>query len=97
MRVDPFDAALIARDAFVRAEDAFVRAEVERKGRSKSDFELVIALTAIEQGATLITNDAARKDGAIEGMVVEDWLTEIRRELRSRSRPLAGVVSWGSP
>ncbi|HEX3849890.1 MAG TPA: type II toxin-antitoxin system VapC family toxin, partial [Polyangiaceae bacterium] len=67
VRVLPFDVALAARYAAVRAE-------VERKGRSKTDFDLVIACTALEQGATLITNDAALKDGAIENLVVEDWL-----------------------
>jgi predicted nucleic acid-binding protein len=50
------------------------RAAVELRGRRKSDFDLVIACTAIEQGAVLVTNDAALKDGAIEGLVVEDWL-----------------------
>jgi predicted nucleic acid-binding protein len=53
---------------------AAVRADVERRGRRKSDFDLVIACTAMEHGAVLVTNDAALKDGAIEGLVVEDWL-----------------------
>lgn len=53
---------------------AAVRAAVERLGRRKSDFDLVIACTALEHGAVLVTNDAALKDGAIEGLVVEDWL-----------------------
>jgi tRNA(fMet)-specific endonuclease VapC len=67
VRVLPFDVAVAARYAAVRAE-------VERKGLAKTDFDLVIACTALEHGATLITNDAALKDGAIEGLVVEDWL-----------------------
>lgn len=67
VRVLPFDVAVAARYAAVRTE-------VERKGRSKTDFDLVIACTALEHGATLITNDAALKDGAIEGLVAEDWL-----------------------
>jgi tRNA(fMet)-specific endonuclease VapC len=66
VRLLPFDVAVAARYADVRAA-------VERKGRSKTDFDLVIACTALEHGATLITNDAALKDGAIEGLVVEDW------------------------
>lgn len=53
---------------------AVVRADVERRGRRKSDFDLIIACTALEQEATLITNDAALKDGAIESLAVEDWL-----------------------
>lgn len=34
---------------------AVVRADVERQGRRKSDFDLMIACTALEQGATLVT------------------------------------------
>jgi tRNA(fMet)-specific endonuclease VapC len=56
---------------------ALVRADVERRGRAKSDFDLMIACTALEQGATLVTNDAALNDGAIEGLVVEDWLSNL--------------------
>jgi predicted nucleic acid-binding protein len=55
---------------------AIVRAQVERIGRPKSDFDLVIACTTLEQQATLVTHDAALKDGTIEGLVVEDWLDE---------------------
>ena len=53
---------------------AVVRADVERRGRRKSDFDLMIACTALEHGATLVTNDAALKDGAIDGLPVEDWI-----------------------
>lgn len=53
---------------------AVVRAQVERVGRPKSDFDLVIACTALEQEATLVTHDAALKDGTIEGLLVEDWI-----------------------
>jgi predicted nucleic acid-binding protein len=47
---------------------------IERRGRRKSDFDLVIACPAIEHRAALVTNDAALKDGTIDGLVVEDWL-----------------------
>ena len=53
---------------------AAVRAAIESVGRPKSDFDLMIACTALEQNATLVTHDAALKDGAIAGLVVEDWL-----------------------
>jgi hypothetical protein len=33
-----------------------------------------MALQRTKHGATLITNDAALKDGAIDDLVVEDWL-----------------------
>jgi tRNA(fMet)-specific endonuclease VapC len=51
-----------------------VRAELAARGVAKSDFDLVIACTALEHGAALVTNDGALKDGAIVGLVVEDWL-----------------------
>ena len=55
---------------------AAVRASVERHGRRKSDVDLVIACTALEHEATLVTNDSSLKDRAIEGLVVEDWLDQ---------------------
>jgi tRNA(fMet)-specific endonuclease VapC len=56
-----------------------VRTALAAKGRPKDDFDLVIACTALEHGAILVTNDAALKDGQIEGLVVEDWLAESTR------------------
>lgn len=53
---------------------AAVRAEIESIGRPKSDFDLMIACTALEQNATLVTHDAGLKDGVIAGLIVEDWL-----------------------
>ena len=53
---------------------AVVRAEVEKRGRAKSDFDLIIACTSLEQDAVLVTHDAALKDAAIEGLAVQDWL-----------------------
>jgi tRNA(fMet)-specific endonuclease VapC len=50
------------------------RAQLERRGRTKSDFDLMIACTAIEHQATLVTHDAALKDGAIAELVIEDWV-----------------------
>jgi tRNA(fMet)-specific endonuclease VapC len=79
VRVLPFDVAVAARYAAVRAE-------MERKGRSKTDFDLVIACTVLEHGATLITNDAALTDGAIETLVVEDWLGATERDRTGTSR-----------
>lgn len=38
----------------------------------------MIACTAIEHEATLVTHDAALKDGAIGGLVVADWLDSAR-------------------
>jgi tRNA(fMet)-specific endonuclease VapC len=52
-----------------------VRADLAGRGLAKSDFDLLIACTALQHGATLVTNDAALKDGSIHGLVVEDWLS----------------------
>jgi tRNA(fMet)-specific endonuclease VapC len=51
-----------------------VRAELAARGVAKSDFDLLIACTALEHGATLVTNDAGLKDCTIVGLLVEDWL-----------------------
>jgi tRNA(fMet)-specific endonuclease VapC len=51
-----------------------VRAGLVARGIAKGDLDLLIACTALEYGATLVTNDAALKDGTIAQLVVEDWL-----------------------
>lgn len=53
---------------------ALLRAAITERGRPKGDFDLLIACTALEHSATLVTNDAALKDGAIDGLRVEDWV-----------------------
>ncbi len=53
---------------------AAVRAALVSRGRTKGDFDLVVACTAIEHCAVLVTNDGALKDGTIETPMVEDWL-----------------------
>ena len=68
LRMLPLGLAVVRRYAVVRAD-------VERRGQRKSDFDLMIACTALEHGATLVTHDTALKDGAIDGLVVEDWLS----------------------
>jgi len=50
-----------------------VRAELAARGLAKGDFDLLIACTALEHGVTLVTNDAALKDGSIDRLRVEDW------------------------
>jgi tRNA(fMet)-specific endonuclease VapC len=67
VQVLPFDRALAARYAAARAA-------VERCGRPKSDFDLVVACTALEHGATLVTHDGALEDGSVQGLLVGDWL-----------------------
>jgi hypothetical protein len=50
------------------------KAELERRGVTKQDSDLYIVATAIEAGATLVTNDRALLDGTIPGLAVENWL-----------------------
>lgn len=51
-----------------------LKADLERRGLTKQDIDLHIAATAIEAGATLVTNDRALLDGTIPGLTVENWL-----------------------
>jgi len=44
------------------------------RGRTKADVDLHIAATAIEAGATLVTNDRALLTGDVPGLAVENWL-----------------------
>ena len=66
-RTAPFD--LRAARRFART-----KAELRNRGRIKQDFDLAIASVALVHGATLVTHDGGLLDGAIVGLVVEDWL-----------------------
>jgi tRNA(fMet)-specific endonuclease VapC len=50
-----------------------LKAELRAKGITKTDLDLLIAATAIDLGATLVTNDRALTDGSIPGLAVENW------------------------
>jgi len=50
------------------------RAALERRGIVKSDFDLLIACTALGQDAVLVTNDQGLLDVEIEGLRTENWL-----------------------
>jgi tRNA(fMet)-specific endonuclease VapC len=51
-----------------------LKADLDRRGVTKQDIDLHIVATAIEAGATLVTNDRALLDGSIPGLTVENWL-----------------------
>ena len=53
-----------------------VRADLQTRGVTKSDFDLLIACTALEQDALLVTADHGLLDGAIPGLRSENWLAE---------------------
>jgi tRNA(fMet)-specific endonuclease VapC len=67
------DAVLPVTDAVVR-RFAAMKADLTKRGRTKGDVDLYIAATAIEVGATVITNDNDLLDGSISGLVAENWV-----------------------
>jgi predicted nucleic acid-binding protein len=50
------------------------RADLESRGLIKSDFDLIIACTAVDLDAVLVTSDQALLDGSISGLRTENWL-----------------------
>ena len=50
------------------------RAALERRGLVKTEFDLVIACTALSLNATLVTNDHSLLDGSIADLKTENWL-----------------------
>jgi predicted nucleic acid-binding protein len=52
------------------------RAALRSRGMTKSDFDLLIACTALEQDAVLVTDDHALLDGTMAGLKVENWLEQ---------------------
>jgi tRNA(fMet)-specific endonuclease VapC len=50
------------------------RAFLESRGLAKSDFDLLIASSALEADAVLVTSDRSLLDGAIAGLRAENWL-----------------------
>src|SRR5262245_24608011 len=51
-----------------------VRADLETRGVTKSDFDLLIACSALAEDAVLVTADRALLDGTIPGLRSENWL-----------------------
>jgi predicted nucleic acid-binding protein len=56
------------------ARFGILKQQLVSRGRVKADVDLHIAATAIEVGATLVTNDGALLAGDIEGLVAENWI-----------------------
>jgi tRNA(fMet)-specific endonuclease VapC len=67
IRIVPFDAQLGDRWGTVKAQ-------LRARGRMKADIDLLIAATAVEEGAILVTDDAALLAGDILGLTVENWV-----------------------
>ena len=51
-----------------------LKQQLVSRGRVKADIDLHIAATAVETGATLVTNDGALLAGDIDGLVAENWI-----------------------
>jgi len=65
---------IVAVDRSVAARFAAVKAHLKPRGLVKSDVDLLIAATALELGATLVSHDGGLNDGTIPELSVEDWL-----------------------
>jgi tRNA(fMet)-specific endonuclease VapC len=50
-----------------------LKASLRARGVTKSDLDLLIAASALDLGATLVTRDQSLLDGTIGGLAVEDW------------------------
>ena len=53
---------------------AELKTALRSKGIAKSDVDLLIATTAVESSAILVTNDSALLAGDSPGLTVENWL-----------------------
>jgi tRNA(fMet)-specific endonuclease VapC len=53
---------------------ADLKTTLRRSGIVKSDVDLLIATTALEHGATLVTNDGALPAGDLPELTVENWV-----------------------
>ena len=51
-----------------------VKAQLRSRGRLKADFDLMIAATALELGATLATDDGDLLSGDIAGLIADNWV-----------------------
>jgi len=51
-----------------------LRSGLRSRGIVKSDFDLVVAATALEHGAAVVSDDHALLDGVIYGLASENWL-----------------------
>lgn len=51
-----------------------LKADLRHRGVTKSDADLLIAATALQLGAILVTNDRDLLDGSIRELVVENWI-----------------------
>jgi predicted nucleic acid-binding protein len=51
-----------------------IKAQLRSRGRLKADFDLMIAATALDLGATLVTDDGDLLSGDIADLIVDNWV-----------------------
>lgn len=74
-------AQLVERLVFIPIERSIVerfgeiKADLRKRGIAKSDPDLLIAATALEEESILVTDDGALLDGSISGLKAENWLS----------------------
>ncbi len=51
-----------------------MKAALRQRGVTKSDADLLVAATAMELSATLVSHDQALLDGSLTNLIAEDWL-----------------------
>jgi len=75
-RIDRISQILVFVPVNQRIAERFgdLKAAQRRLGLVKSDADLLIAATALEQSSILVTHDRALHDGSIADLIVEDWL-----------------------
>jgi len=59
--------------AFEAKQAAQIRAVLEKQGKPIGPYDILIAATAIANGATLVTHNT-KEFGRIENLLIEDWL-----------------------
>ena len=64
---------IVPLDARVADRWGTLKSRLRARGRGKADIDLLIAATAVEEGAVLVTDDAALLAGDIPGLTVENW------------------------
>jgi tRNA(fMet)-specific endonuclease VapC len=67
---------IVPLDARVADRWGTLKSRLRARGRGKADIDLLIAATAVEQGAILVTDDAALLAGDIPDLTVENWASE---------------------
>lgn len=51
-----------------------IKADLRRRGITRGDVDLLIAATALELDAVLVTDDQALHHGRIDGLRIENWV-----------------------